>query len=98
MWQFQANITMKIISMICKMQKPIVMQNDTKSYTHLVFEWVLKMISLVVYYKLTNIFWFSSVKLALKTRLVSGGILLIIYLPLKNLLISYYIKLNKLLA
>ncbi len=80
------------------MQKPIVMQNDTKSYTHLVFEWVLKMISLVVYYKLTNIFWFSSVKLALKTRLVSGGILLIIYLPLKNLLISYYIKLNKLLA
>jgi hypothetical protein len=78
--------------MICTMQKPIVRQNDTKSYTHLVFEWVLKMINPVVYYKSTNIFWFLNLKLVLKTRLVSGRKMYIIYSPFKNFL--HHIKLN----
>jgi hypothetical protein len=46
------------------MQKPIVTQNDTKYYTHLVSKWTLKMISLVLYFKLTNKFWFLRLKLA----------------------------------
>jgi hypothetical protein len=52
------------------MQKPIVTQNDTKYYTYLVSKWTFKMISLVLYYKLTNKFWFLSLKLTLKTKLV----------------------------